>query len=67
VPYCPRCSTPLANFEVNQGYKDKQDKSITVKFKMLPDSIKWEDKEKQNLNKFFLAWTTTPWTLMSNL
>lgn len=56
VPYCPRCTTPLSNFEVNQGYKDKQDKSITVKFK-----VKWSDK------KFILAWTTTPWTLVSNL
>jgi len=34
VPYCPRCSTPLSNFEVNQGYKDIQDKTITVKFKL---------------------------------
>ncbi len=56
VPYCPRCTTPLSNFEVNQGYKDKQDKSITVKFK-----VKWND------NKYILAWTTTPWTLMANL
>ncbi len=56
VPYCPRCTTPLSNFEVNQGYKDKQDKTITVKFKVL-----------NNENKYILAWTTTPWTLMSNL
>lgn len=56
VPYCPRCSTPLSNFEVNQWYKDKQDKTATVKFK-----IKWTE------NKYFLAWTTTPWTLVSNL
>jgi isoleucyl-tRNA synthetase len=34
---------------------------------MLPDSIEWENKEVQDLNKYFLAWTTTPWTLMSNL
>ena len=34
VPYCPRCSTPLSNFEVNQGYEDKQDKAVTVKFKV---------------------------------
>jgi isoleucyl-tRNA synthetase len=34
VPYCPRCSTPLANFEVNQGYKDIQSKTVTVKFKV---------------------------------
>ena len=56
VPYCPRCTTPLSNFEVNQGYKDKQDKTVTVKFKV-----------KNNDNKYILAWTTTPWTLMSNL
>ncbi len=56
VPYCPRCTTPLSNFEVNQGYKDKQDKTLTVKFKVV-----W------NENKYILAWTTTPWTLMTNL
>ncbi|EKE26509.1 MAG: hypothetical protein ACD_4C00256G0001, partial [uncultured bacterium (gcode 4)] len=56
VPYCPRCSTPLSNFEVNQWYEDKQDKSITVKFKV-----------KGSENKYILAWTTTPWTLPANL
>ncbi|ATU05135.1 isoleucine--tRNA ligase [Candidatus Gracilibacteria bacterium HOT-871] len=56
VPYCPRCTTPLSNFEVNQGYEDKQDKSVTVKFKV-------KDSEK----KYILAWTTTPWTLVANL
>lgn len=56
VPYCPRCTTPLSNFEVNQGYKDKQDKTVTVKFK-----VKW------NESKYILAWTTTPWTLPANL
>ena len=56
VPYCPRCSTPLSNFEVNQGYKDKQDKTCTVKFKV-----------KGNESKYLLAWTTTPWTLVGNL
>lgn len=56
VPYCPRCSTPLSNFEVNQGYEDKQDKAVTVKFK-----VKGSEK------KFILAWTTTPWTLPANL
>lgn len=56
VPYCPRCTTPLSNFEVNQGYKDKQDKTLTVKFK-----VKW------NESKYILAWTTTPWTLRANL
>ncbi len=56
VPYCPRCTTPLSNFEVNQGYKDKQDKTLTVKFKVV-----W------NESKYILAWTTTPWTLMANI
>lgn len=55
LPYCPRCTTPLSNFETNQGYKDVQDPAITVAFKLL-------DKE----NTFILAWTTTPWTLPSN-
>ena len=56
VPYCPRCSTPLSNFEVNQGYEDKQDKAVTVKFKV-----------KETASKYILAWTTTPWTLPANL
>lgn len=56
VPYCPRCSTPLSNFEVNQGYENRQDKAVTVKFKLLNQD-----------NTFVLAWTTTPWTLPANL
>ncbi|HEC62372.1 MAG TPA: isoleucine--tRNA ligase [bacterium] len=57
LPYCPRCSTSLSNFELNLGgYKDVQDPSLTVKFR-------WKDDPKT----FFLAWTTTPWTLPSNL
>lgn len=56
VPYCPRCGTALASHEVAQGYKDVKEKSVFVKFR-----IKGED------NKFFLAWTTTPWTLPSNV
>ena len=52
---CPRCETPLSNFEVNQGYKDITDLGVTVKFKSL------EEK-----NTYFLAWTTTPWTLPGN-
>ncbi|MBN2651841.1 MAG: isoleucine--tRNA ligase [Spirochaetales bacterium] len=55
LPYCSRCSTVLSNHELNLGgYKDVHDPAITVKFKT-------ED------NTFFLAWTTTPWTLPSNL
>ncbi len=56
MPYCPRCATPLSNFEVNLGYRDTEDPSITVKFKL-----------KDERNTFFLVWTTTPWTLPSNL
>ena len=56
LAYCPRCATPLSNFEVNQGYKDTQDPSVTVKFKIC---------EKEDL--YILAWTTTPWTLSSNM
>ncbi len=56
LPYCPRCATPLSNFEANQGYKDVDDPSVTVRFRLSdePDS-------------YILAWTTTPWTLPSNL
>jgi len=56
VPYCPRCSTPLSNFETNQGYKDKQDPALTVKFELVDEP-----------GTFLLAWTTTPWTLPSNM
>jgi isoleucyl-tRNA synthetase len=56
LPYCPRCSTPLSNFEANQGYVTVQDPSITVRFKVAGTADRW-----------FLVWTTTPWTLPSNL
>ena len=56
VPYCPRCGTPLSSHEVAQGYKDVTEPSIYVKFKVRG--------EKQT---FLLAWTTTPWTLPSNV
>jgi isoleucyl-tRNA synthetase len=56
VPYCPRCGTALSSHEVAQGYKDVKEKSVFVKFRIA-------DKE----NEYFLAWTTTPWTLPSNL
>lgn len=55
VPYCPRCGTPLSSHEVAQGYRDVKEKSAVVKFK-----VKGEDA-------YFLAWTTTPWTLPSNV
>lgn len=56
LPYCPRCSTPLSNFEANQGYSEVEDPAITVAFRQADAD-----------NCFFLAWTTTPWTLPSNL
>ena len=56
LPYCPRCATPLSNFEANQGYREVSDPSITIRFKL-------KDQE----NTYILAWTTTPWTLPSNL
>lgn len=56
MPYCPRCATSLSNFEVGEGYKDKRDKAITVKFELADEP-----------GTYFLAWTTTPWTLPGNL
>ena len=56
VPYCPRCGTALSSHEVAQGYKDVKDVSVFVRFKM-----------KERENAYFLAWTTTPWTLPSNV
>ena len=55
VPYCPRCGTPLSTAEVSQGYKTVKERSAIVRFK-----VKGEDA-------YFLAWTTTPWTLPSNV
>ena len=65
LPYCPRCSTVLSSHELAQGYKDKQDPAVTVRFavKSLPAAIGDNDLE----NTYFIAWTTTPWTLPSNL
>ncbi len=55
TPYCPRCATPLSNFELNQGYQDGvQDPSLFVKFKL------------KGQNAFLLGWTTTPWSLPGN-
>ncbi len=57
LPYCPRCGTALSNFELNLGgYQDVRDPSITIKFRL-----------KEEPRAYFLAWTTTPWTLPSNL
>ena len=55
VPYCPRCGTPLSSQEVAQGYKDVKERSAIVRFKVVDEDA------------YFLAWTTTPWTLPSNV
>lgn len=55
VPYCPRCGTPLSSHEVAQGYKDVKEESAIAKFKL------------EGENTYVLAWTTTPWTLPSNV
>ena len=55
VPYCPRCGTPLSSHEVAQGYKNVKERSAVVRFKVI------------NVDAYFLAWTTTPWTLPSNV
>ena len=55
VPYCPRCGTPLSAQEVAQGYKDVKERSAVVRFKVVGEDA------------YFLAWTTTPWTLPSNV
>ncbi len=55
VPYCPRCGTSLSSHEVAQGYKNVDDPSVYVKFSV-----------KGHKNRYFIAWTTTPWTLQSN-
>ena len=56
VPYCPRCGTSLSSHEVAQGYKDIKDQTATCKFKVVGED-----------NTYLLAWTTTPWTLSSNV
>lgn len=56
MPYCPRCGTPLASHEVSQGYKDETIDSIYVKMRL-----------RGRGNEYFLVWTTTPWTLPSNV
>ena len=56
LPYCPRCGTGLASHEVALGYKEVKTNTITAKF-----------KRKDTVNEYFLAWTTTPWTLASNV
>ncbi|MBT3817237.1 MAG: isoleucine--tRNA ligase [Candidatus Magasanikbacteria bacterium] len=62
---CPRCATPLSNFEVTQGYKDIKDISATAKFKVKDGKEKFGVKDDEDL--YILAWTTTPWTLPGNV
>ena len=56
LPYCPRCETPLSSHEVSQGYRDVKDPSVYVRMKLTGSE-----------NTYFLVWTTTPWTLISNV
>jgi isoleucyl-tRNA synthetase len=58
-PYSPALATPLSNFETNQGYKDRQDPSLTLIFPIVSDNSRFKDTS-------ILVWTTTPWTLPSN-
>lgn len=68
LPYCPRCSTVLSNHELNLGgYKDVHDPAITIRFKVTKAGPDSNDKEMENGSTYFIAWTTTPWTLPSNL
>lgn len=67
LPYCPRCSTVLSTHELAQGYKDVQDQTVTVRFKITKTNSLINDDEIANGKTYFIAWTTTPWTLPSNL
>ena len=67
LPYCPRCATVLATHEVAQGYKEVQDPAVTIRFKVIKAPSAIDDPEMTNGKTYFLAWTTTPWTLPSNL
>lgn len=62
VLYCPRCSTPLSNFEIamDNSYRDVEDWSVYIKFKI-------QNSESNTGNSYFIAWTTTPWTLPGNV
>ncbi|MDE5898348.1 MAG: isoleucine--tRNA ligase, partial [Treponemataceae bacterium] len=66
LPYCPRCSTVLSNHELAQGYKDRADPAVTIRFKITKGPDAFDDPDIANGSTYFLAWTTTPWTLPSN-
>ena len=68
LPFCPRCSTVLSNHELAQGgYKDVHDPAITIRFKVKEAGPALNDDSVAKGNTYLLAWTTTPWTLPSNL
>jgi len=69
VPYCPRCGTSLSSHEVALGYEDVTEETIVVRFKIKNSHNKEnsDDKTDNKKPRYFLAWTTTPWTLPSNL
>ncbi|MCR4790748.1 MAG: isoleucine--tRNA ligase, partial [Treponemataceae bacterium] len=68
LPTCPRCATPLSSHEVaTGGYKEVYDPAITIRFKVKKAGPKANDPDMENGSTYFLAWTTTPWTLPSNL
>ncbi len=64
VPWCPRCGTALSSHELAQGYEDVKDLSVYIKFKVVSPS---QGSGRENTNTYFLAWTTTPWTLPGNV
>jgi len=71
MPFSTKCNTPLSNFEAGQNYKDVEDTTVYVTFK-IKDSLNLEGDEKtptglSDFNNYIIAWTTTPWTLPSNL
>ena len=67
LPYCPRCATVLSTHELAQGYKEVQDPAVTIRFKVTKAPSAISDSEMADGKTYFLAWTTTPWTLPSNL
>ena len=67
LPYCPRCATVLSTHELAQGYKDVNDQTVTVRFRITRQPDGFGDADMERGNTYFLAWTTTPWTLPSNL
>ncbi|MCF7905834.1 class I tRNA ligase family protein [Candidatus Gracilibacteria bacterium] len=66
VPYSPKLGSPLSNFEANLNYKDIDDPAVTVGFELM-ENVEGRMKNKENAKTYLLAWTTTPWTLPSNL